>query len=282
MGSAPPAVSVLAGLVDEATLHHPGHVLVHVDGPLSREPQVALAVRPLPAGVHPFDVLAGCTAPVGWSAFGIRVTGRARHLDRAGAVAVAEPMTTTFVIDRHGREASRLRTADGPQDLAGPAEGTVPDLCRRVLGLPTAPAPARTSLLWVLRWLDRILDQWGQPHRRRDLRRGWASLAALHPSVGTPTARDLERLDDPLALLPIASAHASAHPWEVLRHADDPIDLPDGPLDPAVARWMDDGFFARWVIGAHPSPIETLRILCPLLGEPAGTQLRATVLALLA
>lgn len=280
MRTVPPPLSALAGLVDQATRHHRGHVLVHVDGPLREGGEVDLAVRPLPPGAHPFDVLAGCTAPVGWSVFGIRVTGRARHLDRP--TAAAEAMTTTFVVDRQGREASCLRTASGAQDLTGPAEGTVPDLCRRVLGLPTAPPPPTTTLLWVVQWLDRILDQWGQPHRRRDLRAGWGRVAILHPAIEAPTELDLGWLADPQSLLPIARAHAATWPWAELRQADRPLDLPDGPLDPAVARWMDDGFFARWTIGAHPSPVDTLRTLCPLLGEPVGRQLRSTVLALLA
>ena len=158
----------------------------------------------------------------------------------------------------------------------------MPDLCRRVLGLATAPAPPTTALLWTLQWLHRILDQWSQPHRRRDLVQHWAHLAVLHPAIPAATEHDRLSLAEPAALVPVARAHALARTWADVRLAEEPVPLPDGALAPEVARWMDDGFFARWTIGGHPSPIETIRTLGPLLGEPLGAQLRGTVLALLA
>jgi hypothetical protein len=44
---------------------------------------------------------------------------------------------------------------------------------------------------------------------------------------------------------------------------------------------MDDGFFARWTIGAYP-PVATLAVdLRELLGDPLGPQLVEVVAALL-
>jgi hypothetical protein len=45
---------------------------------------------------------------------------------------------------------------------------------------------------------------------------------------------------------------------------------------------MDDGFFARWTIGALPPANETASELRKLLGEPLGRQLLDTAVALLA
>ena len=69
--------------------------------------------------------------------------------------------------------------------------------------------------------------------------------------------------------------------WEQLRLADRPFPLPDGPLDPTVARWMDDGFFARWVLGAYPHLGTTAIDLKDLLGPPLGPLLLEALVWLL-
>src|SRR5204863_124162 len=133
----------LAGIVDQATADDPGHVMVRVTGPV--HPEVELGFRPLDPDSHPFDVLAGFEAPDDWTVFGLRTTGRARHLDA-----------------------------------------------------PQAPPPR----------------------------------------VG-------------------------------------------GPLPPHVARWMDDGFFARWTLGAFPPLMTTALEVRRLLGDELGGQLVEAMIAIL-
>jgi hypothetical protein len=267
----------VATLVDQTTLDEPGHVLVHVAGPL--HPEMALGLKPVDRDTHPFTLLAGFTAPPEWTVFGIRVRGRAHQLDDRSQPPVRS--VATFLLDRQGQEASVLRSGDDVQDVPGPATGTIPDVCRRVLGLPTPPAPPSTALLWTCTWLDRILDRWGRPERRRELTRSWAQLAVLHPAVQSSQPPDLATLTDPAALVPIARSHAAAHSWEVLRRSPSPLALPEGPLAPDIAAWMDDGFFARWTIGAYP-PVDTMaRDLRHLLGEPLGPQLLEVLVHLL-
>lgn len=267
----------LAGLVDHATVTDPGHVLVRVEGP--PHPDVCLAVKRLEPGVHPFEALAGFSAPRSWSAFGIRARGRARQLDTSGAA--PQPMVATFLVDRAGAEASVLRVDDVVSEPDGPAEGTIPDLARRVLGLPTAPAPYSTALLWTSIWLDRVLERWGQPHRRRDLTSSWGQIAVLHPALHAPSPLDVLAFPDPASLLPVARAHAAATSWPTLRRSSVPLALPDGALPRSVAEWMDDGFFARWTIGAFPPVTRVAADLRGLLGDPLGRQLLETTLALL-
>ena len=170
----------LAGIVDQATADDPDHVMVRVTGPI--HPEVELGLRSLDPGSHPFDVLAGFEAPDDWAVFGLRTTGRARHLDDPTAAAApgGEHVPRRSPRPRGvGAALRRRRRSSHP----GPAEGTIPDLCRRVLGLPTAPAPRTTAALWAAMWLDRLIDRWGQPHRRRDLLSSWAQVAILHPAV---------------------------------------------------------------------------------------------------
>lgn len=277
MRSAPPApLAALAELIDRTEGDGRSHLLVHLGAAVGGE--VALAVMPVPTDLHPFAVLAGFTAPAHWCAFGIRARGRARHLDLPAAEPAAS--TITFLTDRDGREASVLRIDGTVTDVAGPAEGTVPDLCRRVLGRPTPPPPPSTAPLWTAIWLERVAEAWGQPGRRRALMSSWGEVAALHPVFDAVDGNDDEVGSEPGRLLPAALAHAGRHPWAAVRTRPDPLPLPGGPLPPAVARWMDDGFFARWSIGSFPPIDRQASELRGLLGDPLGLRLRETAHAL--
>jgi hypothetical protein len=251
-----PRLEAVARLVDEGTLDDPDHLLVHVvdDGD-----DLLLGLLPVEVGTHPFDELAGCTAPPEWSIFGMRVRGTAHHLDQAHG---PEPTSTTFLVDRTGAECSILRTSTGTMAVAGPAEGTIPDLCRRVLGLPTPPPPASTAGLWTVAWLDRLVEALGDPAHRAGLAAAWAPIAALHPAAAAAPALDL---DDPRSLVRVARAHAAEWPWARLRAEPERLVLPGGALPRAITTWMDDGFYARWALGAFPHPITLAHDLTGLL-----------------
>jgi hypothetical protein len=266
----------LAGIVDQATADAPGPVLVRVEGPIG--PDVQLGLQPLDAGVHPFAELAGQVAPEAWSVFGLRVAGRSRRLDRPAAP--SRRTSTVFLVDRRGREASLIRHGDEVTDSPGRASGTIPDLCRRVLQLPTDPAPCSTAPLWAALWLDRIVDRWAQPHRRADLS-SFAQLAILHPAVHEPSPPDVLAVASPTALARVARPHAAANPWDELRRSPEPVPLPDGPLEPRIATWMDDGFFARWTLEAFPPLSATTLIVRDQLGPDLGRQLLEAMVLLL-
>lgn len=260
----------VAELVDERSVDDPGHVLVHLAEPRT---EVVLGLRSSAVDLHPFDLLAGVTAPPEWWAFGIRARGRAHHLDEPGRV--TEGIATTFLVDRGGREASLLRAGETVTPLTGPAVGTIPDLCRRVLGCPTAPPDCSSLHLWTTRWLDAVLAEWGRPERRRAVTSSLGALTALHP------AAEGEPIECAAELAARALAHAQRWTWAALRHAGEPLELPDGALPADVCRWMDDGFFARWTLGAYPS-VATLAVdLRDLLGEPLGQQLLEAIVAIL-
>jgi hypothetical protein len=272
-GSAP--LRALAELADHLGAEETRHLLFQV----TEEPggEASLGTKPFDADIHPFDLLAGFTAPAEWSVFGLRVHGTAHHLDVGGS----EAISTTYLVDRSGREASRLRSAEGVVDLSGPAEGTLPDLCRRVLGLPTAPPPAATpKALWITVWLDRILEAWSDPDRRRRVSSAWAEVAALHPAIvgEGPSAASLA---DPAWLVPVARAHSKERSWADLRADPLAVPLPDAQLPHDVAAWMDDGFYARWVLGAFPAPEELVTDVLSLLDDPTRSELRSTLIALL-
>jgi hypothetical protein len=192
------------------------------------------------------------------------VHGTAHHLDGA---CPPTRTSTTFLVDRDGEEASILRTPAGAQPLVAPATGTVADVCRRVLDLPTAPPPPTTAVLWAVAWLDRVVEAWGDPARRRQVASCWAQVAVLHPAVRPAPEHDLLVLDQPAELVALAQAHTVAWTWARLRHEPDALRLPTGHLPVDVTSWMDDGFYARWALGAFPDPTTLAHELTGLL-EP--------------
>lgn len=235
--------------------------------------ELVLGVRPIPVGVHPFAELAGLVAPGSWTIFGLQVHGTGHHLDHG----TREHTTTTFAVDRRGGEAAVLRLGDRCLEPGPGAEGTIPDLCRRVLGLATPPPPARTRLLFALAWLDRLLEAWGDATQRRSLMRSFPSAAALHPAVAAPG----EAPATPAALARLAGEHADAWPWSRLRAEPQAFAPPGGALPATVTAWLDDGAYARWLLGAYPDPAVLAVDVISLLGPVVGPEVQATLTGLL-
>ena len=81
----------------------------------------------------------------------------------------------------------------------------------------------------------------------------WAALAELHPAVGMlvhESARWRREAADNIARL--GELLAEVHSWSVLRAACAAGDWPVDDITPAVAGWLDDGAFSRWVLGGFP------------------------------
>lgn len=269
-GTSPQArLDGIAAMVDRCQPPPGQHLLVHA---VDLGHDVDLGVKLLDEGQHPFDALAGVTGPEEWWAFGVRATGRAHHLHHPSRQPSSSVMT--FLAARSGEEASVVRIGGKPIAAPGRAEGTVSDLCRRVLGRPTDPAPCGTAPLWTAMWLDRVMTTWNQPAQRGALIRSWKAIAALHPAFDDTegTDRTVDHAGRELA---------DRWEWADLRAGARPVPLPEGPLPTPIAQWMDDGFYARWSIGAFPSIIDLATDLHSLLGEVHGTRLTQSVLTLL-
>lgn len=266
----------VARIVDEGAAGADHHVVVHVVQTDDGSDAFDLGILPLERGTHPFTALAGFRAPADWDVLGIRAVGTARDVEQPAAA--GRRCATTLLLDRHGREVALLRTGDEVRLLPGQMDGTIPDACRRALGLPTAPAPPSSAGLWTVIWLDRVLAAWSDPSTRRSVTSGWTALSRLHPAVAEHGPR---ALDHPDALVRLARAHAEAWPWERLRAQPEAAPTPGPILPTSVTQWMDDGFYARWAIGAFPSIGQLGRDLPALLGAPLGPQLAAVALELL-
>jgi hypothetical protein len=261
----PGAPATVVRVVDE----HPGDA----DGELE------LGLLTLEPGDHPLAFLAGFEAPPSWWAIGVVCRGRARTVDVPTAEPV--PVRVAQLVARCGSWASCWSPATGAGDAAPPADGTasggddsaptgrVDDALRRSLGLPTPPPPASTAPLWATQWLDAlVVDAVGPaPARRTRRRRPLAALLGAHPAV---TAFDLDPAQLGVASLVAAGERlASLRSWTGLRQAcaDGRWYDPEVPAD--IAGWLDDGAFARWVLGAYPDLGQLRATLGDLLAPSA-------------
>ncbi len=222
-----------------------------------------VALVPLEPGAHPVDALLGFTAPAAWVAVGVVATGTARSLDTAPTA--SRRVRIVHLVDRGGREASLLHDLEEGTVLPcpSPADGHIADLCRRMLGLPTAAPPPSVLPWWTTLWLDRILaESLADPTTRWT----WPRLAVLHPAVD-PDALPI----DPEELAEGAVLRAASVSWETVRR-----EVASGEL----ADWMDDGMFARWILSEHLAPDQLAAELTAALDPGAVVAVLDTLAAL--
>lgn len=240
---------------------------------------IELALRPLPAGVHPADVLIGQVVPRRWSVVGVVATATAHHLDDQSIT----PAAVVVLVDRDGRIAHRVEASDGAELVpanGAPPSGRLVDLLLRSLGRPTAAPDVSPRQFWAALWLDAVVAEVAPgPDRPRTADEVWA----LHPVIGGGLTAELidalgERPDlshGPgwRALRELAATTTPARtPTEAaLRDALNPIIPPD------LAAWMDDGTFARWLIGAFPPLDDLLAITDALLAPEVARAVRASI-----
>ncbi len=171
-----------------------------------------------------------------------RVVGHRRvRTGRAHSPDGADDVTVTLLVDRAGATASVLQRGDEREVLPGRPDGVLADACRRALGLPTAPPPWSSLMLWTQTWLDRIVEA-EAPERTpgRPACRGRPSPASTRPSTGRgdPVALALDAVGAGRGLA-LGAACGPSPRWPTCRAP---------ARRPAVAQWMDDGMWARWLI----------------------------------
>lgn len=216
----------------------------------------AVGLLALPRDRHPVEAVLGLEAESDWEGVGLATDGTAWSTDPAGDT---EPtrVRVLHVVDRAGASSSRVRPLDGEGPVLRPAtpEGHVDDACRRILGLPTPPPPCSPAAWVAGSWLERILlATLRHPARVWD----WPALARCHPASGRarpPSRRQLIQ----------AGRRVEAVGWGEVRAAAVTGSF-EHEVTPAVAAWMDDGTFARWLLGRHADPFELLADLAAFVG----------------
>ena len=219
----------------------------------------------------PVASLLGRSSPDAFWAVGLVTGATARPLDGAPG---ADDATFVHLVDRRGVSVGVLSTQGARARTEGPtpepARGRAADACRRMLGLPTAPPPpdmtAHVVDLWLARTTRAALDQPGLD---------WPAVVRhnpahdLAPGTAVPT---------PAAIARHTVAFGDQLDWERYRQrCVDAGTTPFGELDGSVARWMDAGMFARWLLGESMPWSGHLDLLEGLLSPGAADRLRAAV-----
>ena len=213
-------------------------------GVASTDDDVELAWMPL-LDPDPTESLVGVRAPEHWSAFAVCSPGQAGLQAPPGPKPT--PVRVVHLVTRDGREASDVRpvTDDGRLPaITEPGTGWVADVCRRVLSLPTPPPATTTAELLAVLWLDAILtmiiegDLDDPPPDWHRCRSQLGPLAATGPlsTLGAEVAREC--------------------PWPIVRRLA--TRSPMVGLSRQAAAWLDDGSFARLVLGSF-APVDEMR-----------------------
>ena len=149
-----------------------------------------------------------------------------------------------------------------------PQHGRVPDACRRILGLSTAPPTDSMTDFVVAAWLEVVA------RRAIDTPSlSWPSIVDLHP-----TRNSIDHPVTPAALAEATRRLGAALDWERFRKVIASVGgFPFGDDATALAAWMDAGMFSRWAIDALPARADLLDLLASVLGPAAFDRLWATV-----
>ena len=260
----------LLDAVAPALVEHDHDTLVHV---VRHRRTVDVGLLPLEPGQAAVDHLIGASAPRDWHALGFVTGGTARALDAADEDPARAGCRVRLAVlaDRTGAVASSVRVVgDGidPARFAATVDeqptGWVVDVVQRALGIATAPAEHDVGAWLDAIWLDSLLASLcAEPCRPWP----WADLAALHPLQEDGPA------PTPMALAERGRRAAAATTWARLRMLvaeggdHDGVGPSDASswLSPELAAWLDDGAFARHLVGRYPPADALLAALGDLL-----------------
>jgi hypothetical protein len=231
---------------------------------------------------EPITSLIGFTCPEPWLAFGVLTPGRARPLDADDHLPGhrrGQEVHVGLIVSRTGEQVTLLRRGEAPAELTPgpPAEGRLPDACRRCLGLATAPPPGPATALRTLLWLEAVLAEClAEPGRLR-----WDEAVRLHPHVSHLLGLDPgfaselpERFTE---LVSIVDGRTDASEWGELRRQVISGAHSDLGVSAAGAAWMDDGMFSREVLGCFPPIAGLLTELEPVASPGLVGEVRAAL-----
>lgn len=219
-------------------VHDPPGRLLALSGP-PRHP-----VAEFVAQIADIDELLGVRAPSQWHGLGVVLDGSSQPGDPRVASMTGRRLRVAYLLDRQGHEAITVIVDEtGSVITSGDATagGYVADLCHRILGLD-CDAEHRPVSEWVMaQWLTRLLDIAADPTTSREAT-NWAKVARLHPAFDPA----LPSTVDELAAATIDTVREL--PWPSLRRQVTDTTLYLEALSPDLAAWMDDAFFARFLI----------------------------------
>ena len=183
------------------------------------------------------------------------------------------PAVVAWAADRLGQATMGVRIGTDGND-SGFAAGKLADcpgldVARRALGMATPVCRTRVVSMADAVFFHRLL-------RAINRRLDWGEMAALHP-----LARGISLT--PVELLERRTVFDRTHTWSSLRRSaslqgsDEPMVAPG--LTPAVAAWLDDGSFARWVLAGLGDTDAARAEVTAALAPPVAAKLQAALTA---
>jgi hypothetical protein len=224
-----------------AELGGPHPLLVEISDLDAADGRVCIELTSLEAD-DPVEHLLGVQARPYVEVIGIAAGGRSHRLDLDVEAAVAGRVV--HLVDRSGTSITRMVPDQGRPLVVGPSgevqQGRMADVCRRALGLATAPPPGDCVSLVIDLWLGRVIAAATErPHLT------WDEVVGMHPVAHTPCT--------PALLAERTVDIGRRIGWSTVRqgYIDGDIDGYGG-IDASIAEWMDDGMLSRWLLGTAP------------------------------
>lgn len=203
-------------------------------------------------GIVDVDQLLGVRAPAHWHGLAVVLDGSSEPCDPCDPATSSRRLRIAYLLDRGGHSAITILDDAGEvmssSDAA--AGGYVADVCHRILALHCEPEHRPVSEWVMAQWLTLLLDIAADPATSIEAS-NWAKVARLHPAFDP----FLPSTVDELASATIDTV--SDLPWPALRRQVADGLLHVETISAELAEWMDDAFFARFLI-EWCRPIEDL------------------------
>ena len=256
----PGDIELLAVLALDARRDRP--VLLHFDDDGIIDRRDLLADDPVAS-------LYGETAPDRASAVGLCSPASVSPTHNAATPLEAD--TVVHVVHRSGLAVTALLSDDGPRWFGPthqPQHGRVPDTCRRLLRLETAPPTEPMTNFVISAWLELVLRR-ALEHPGLD----WPAIVALHPA-----ATSCPSPVTPSTLAAATISLGTALQWERFRRVIATVGgFPFGENASELAHWMDAGMFSRWAMECVLTRHAALDILESTIGPAVYDRLWATL-----
>jgi hypothetical protein len=229
------------------------------------------------------DGLLGWVAPDECLGVGVVATGRAMREGgpedtEAGPgpdgiqVGTTPGVRLACLVSRSGAVGWRMTVPGGVRLDTPPTEGRLLDCLRRCFELPTPPPPAGAARVQLVVWLLTVHDT----IRRTGRQLTWREVAELHP-VAALRADPALRHAGPAVIPELIRIAGQTWSWDDLRQGAVRGAWGDDIVTPALAAWMDEGMFARWILSELPAPEELVNQVRPHVSPSTARRLAHVV-----
>ena len=189
----------------------------------------------------------------------------------SGTAAVSADQTVVHIVHRSGIALTALSQLESVRTFGPttePQNGRVPDACRRVLGLATAPPTDSMTDFVIAAWLEVICRVALQNPGIT-----WSEIVALHPACNS-----IDEAATPTAIAKATQVLGHSLDWERFRRVITAVGgFPFGDSGKTTAAWMDTGMFSRWAMDSLPSRSDAFDLLDVALGPATFDRLWATI-----